>query len=68
MSVAHQITMMVVSHPPGEMCGTCRFTLLMDDGKRCCRRFPPSVQPPDSNSGLTFTKEDWWCGEYKKQS
>ena len=49
-----------------EQCGTCKYSFVLPNGNRCCRRFPPAPQPPDSQSGLAFTKEDWWCGEYKK--
>lgn len=51
-----------------EQCSTCKFTLVLPDGARCCRRFPPSAQPLDSNSGLPFVKDSWWCGEYKRST
>lgn len=44
--------------PPGpeqttaeESCKSCRFTKLMPNGRRVCRRGPPGPQPPDSDSG-----------------
>lgn len=49
-----------------EDCSSCKYTLLLPDGHRVCRRYPPIAQPPDSNNGLAFTKNNWWCGEYKK--
>ena len=51
-----------------EQCATCSFSIMLPNGNRCCRRFPPAVQPPDSQSGLAFTKDDWWCGEYKRDT
>ena len=54
--------------PPNRRCSNCAFfrSYITESyaSHSHCRRFPPILGPEESY--FTYTREDWWCGEYMR--